>query len=394
MGFWSAITGSTLLDAGLSLYNGIANRKASSDMNAANIALQRETNDLAYKMFHEGNDFSRQQAIDMFNLENEYNRPEEQVKRLREAGLNPALMMDNGTMVNSGDVSTPSSLSTPNLVSPQVGKVPPISEGLIDALKGMTEIQNVRSKTDLQDSETWKNYQKTDAEVQQLLSDVKYKEAMTNYQNLQTSLDEKFAPMERSRRLSEMAANIKKLFADSQLAAFKGDTEKANKLYLEAETKLTDTKEKQLKGRFGLELMMLRANIRLLQEQRNTEKSKQGALYGQGLQSRAMAKLYNVSADIEDAKRNWMTSRGTNEFGFPTESNLEKIFTYDMRQKAKNLAKTDKEMAKLSQEVENLFLLARKNSKDLDWYEVDKCWKMAMELYKNNIELIDGITPF
>lgn len=394
MGFWDAITGSTVLDAGLSLYNGIANRKASKDMNEANIALQRETNDLAYKMFHEGNDFSRQQAIDMFNLENEYNRPEEQVKRLRDAGLNPALMMDNGTMVNSGDISTPSSLSTPNLVAPQVGKVPPISEGLIDALKGMTEIQNVRSKTDLQDSETWKNYQKTDAEVQQLLSDVKYKEAMTNYQNLQTSLDEKFASMERSRKLSEMAANIKKLFADAQLAAFKGETEKANKLYLEAETKLTDTKEKQMKGRFGLELMMLRANIRLLQEQRNTEKSKQGALYGQGLQSRAMAKLYNVSADIEEAKRNWMTSRGTNEYGFPTESNLEKIFTYDMRQKAKNLAKTDKEMAKLSQEVENLFLLARKNSKDLDWYEVDKCWKMAMELYKNNIELIDGITPF
>lgn len=89
-----------LIAGGASLFSGIASffggRKSSSD----SLKATRETNAMNYQIWQEQRDLAQwelkqQQAYDydMWNRQNEYNSPEQQIARLREAGLNPYLAM-------------------------------------------------------------------------------------------------------------------------------------------------------------------------------------------------------------------------------------------------------------------------------------------------------------
>ena len=106
-GLGDAATGG-LFSLGTSLISGISNNAAQKSANQANIAIanqnnqtQREiaaeNNQLQVDMMRENNEFSRQMAIDMFNMENQYNSPVEQVKRLAAAGVNPAVYFGQGS---------------------------------------------------------------------------------------------------------------------------------------------------------------------------------------------------------------------------------------------------------------------------------------------------------
>jgi len=50
----------------------------------------------------------KQHAIDMWNMENAYNHPAEQMKRFAAAGLNPHLIYGKGSAGNASPISTPS----------------------------------------------------------------------------------------------------------------------------------------------------------------------------------------------------------------------------------------------------------------------------------------------
>ena len=76
---------------GLGAVTGLWDSAEQTRANNANIAMQRETNQLNYKMHKEDQDF----AVDMFNRTNEYNSPAEQVNRLRAAGINPSAVLGN-----------------------------------------------------------------------------------------------------------------------------------------------------------------------------------------------------------------------------------------------------------------------------------------------------------
>lgn len=78
-----------------------------------NRKLQRETNALNYKMFKENQAYQKT----LWDQSNVYNSPIEQRKRLQEAGFNPYVAMDNGT-VSSGisdvmDAGTPPEMQAP-----------------------------------------------------------------------------------------------------------------------------------------------------------------------------------------------------------------------------------------------------------------------------------------
>ena len=84
----------------------------------------RANNELSERLMREQNEFNRQSAIEMFNLENEYNTPANQAKRMLEAGLNPAVALQNGAVSQgNSNASAPTaagvpSLSMPNFVTP------------------------------------------------------------------------------------------------------------------------------------------------------------------------------------------------------------------------------------------------------------------------------------
>lgn len=58
-------------------------------------------------------------TLDMFNRTNEYNTPENAVKRLRKAGLSPTLAYDGGTLSGMSHMGSTPSSSNPSIPSPQ-----------------------------------------------------------------------------------------------------------------------------------------------------------------------------------------------------------------------------------------------------------------------------------
>ena len=163
--FASTAGGGNVIGAGIagiaSLLGGLGQNKSQKDINATNLQIARETNanSLAiarennaaqYKAMLDNNKWSRDTAIEMFNLENAYNTPEAQRQRLLAAGLNPAVVMNGSGSSVPANVSTPSaagstiSPSMPSFVTPTLGAPPSVMLSAA-ALEAFAEASLARS---------------------------------------------------------------------------------------------------------------------------------------------------------------------------------------------------------------------------------------------------------
>ena len=128
---------------------GAAQVRAQRTANEANLAMNEQTNlmnkqiadernHLEIEMMREQNDWN----LEQWNRENEYNSPEQQMQRLRDAGLNPLLFF--GGSNSSGVSGTQSAVSPPSLDAPimQAGHVEPefgnpmITSGALNQIAG------------------------------------------------------------------------------------------------------------------------------------------------------------------------------------------------------------------------------------------------------------------
>lgn len=120
--FIGSAAGGNLLGAGASLVGSLFGKESSDNANEANIQIARETNALQERMFNQ----QLQWNLDQWNRNNAYNTPANQVKRFREAGLNPYLMMQGGAGV--GQSSGPAAgANVPQLHTPQIQPYDPSS---------------------------------------------------------------------------------------------------------------------------------------------------------------------------------------------------------------------------------------------------------------------------
>lgn len=90
------------------------------------------------------NIFARKNARDQFrnevklwNMQNEYNKPINQVARLREAGLNPALMYNNAAAGGSAS----------SMHAPSINQTDPISKAL-DRITMLANLENIKANID------------------------------------------------------------------------------------------------------------------------------------------------------------------------------------------------------------------------------------------------------
>lgn len=125
------------LQALLPFISGAANAASTGFQNAANRKFSREMYDR-----------QRQDAIYDWNMQNEYNRPDNQMARLKEAGLNPNLVYGNGGS------STPSVQMRGSDPKGAMGTPPQIDLGgalaqMVDILKGKEETSNLIAQRDL-----------------------------------------------------------------------------------------------------------------------------------------------------------------------------------------------------------------------------------------------------
>jgi len=91
------------------------------------------------------NNINRQFAVDMWNKQNEYNLPTNQMQRLRDAGINPHLAYGNGQPMNTSNApATPSGVgSLPQGIAPQMN----IGE-IFNALMTKAQIKQMEAQTE------------------------------------------------------------------------------------------------------------------------------------------------------------------------------------------------------------------------------------------------------
>lgn len=86
-------------------------------VNAISTGVQnRKSRAFSERMYHQ----QKLDNLEFWNLQNKYNSPAEQMKRFKEAGLNPHLIYGQGSNGNAGAISTPD-VQSPQFKTPEWG---------------------------------------------------------------------------------------------------------------------------------------------------------------------------------------------------------------------------------------------------------------------------------
>ena len=128
------------VNGGLGLMNSLLNRSAIKKQNQLQMDLARENNE-----------FQRKFAIDMFNMENAYNTPVQQMQRLNAAGINGASAFADGASASTGQADGASGISP---IQPNTMPVPSVSQGVVDTLGELGQLVKLRSDVDLNDAKS------------------------------------------------------------------------------------------------------------------------------------------------------------------------------------------------------------------------------------------------
>lgn len=150
-----------------SFVSGLFGKASNDSANRANMKIAQMNNEWSERMMDKQNLMNIDQwnreskfALDMWNRNNEYNSAKAQVQRYREAGLNPALMMGQGSAGVSQGASTPSGNSV-GLPSPSQARVQPYDFSSFSNMVGMVveqaamlsrnqaEVNNLNAQTDV-----------------------------------------------------------------------------------------------------------------------------------------------------------------------------------------------------------------------------------------------------
>lgn len=131
--------------------NGAFNIWSVSKANKTNQAIANQTNQMTWDINAMNNQWNKDVALEMFDLENAYNSPQQVRQRLEDAGINPRVAMANGQAAQfaSGDVATPTAQTPSAFQMAQVSPIPSpfgnVFGELLQAAKIKTELANAKN---------------------------------------------------------------------------------------------------------------------------------------------------------------------------------------------------------------------------------------------------------
>lgn len=298
-----------------SLFGGISQNKSvkntnktnleiANQNNATSMAIAQANNQLQREMNQYNNEWSRNTAIEMFNLENAYNTPLAQKERLVAAGLNPYSLASDGAIgASAGDIATPSASSSgispsmPSLVTPTMQAPPSVLGAMFGSLESITKsLQNV-SQSGLNKVQSDRLHTLLGSELNKLLADVNNVELENQIKSFNFELDKVYANNERSEGLRKVVNEATKIYEEALLALAKQDTEKAQKLFVDAESQLAKSRSKEIDQLLPILKQKEEAMVNLVKEQQNTERAKQFNLFAGGNLSESQRKTID---DLRD----------------------------------------------------------------------------------------------
>lgn len=246
----------SIASAGLSLIGGLVQSSNQSKI----IKAQQRENELNRKFNAQQAQLSRDYNTAMWNSQNQYNSPSAVLKRLQDAGINPALaygsIADSANFAQSPTASSSGSVSSQLIdggfsgaatamanydltkaqarlaeaqakkVSAEIPWVDKLNESTIKqatSLIGLTDVQKtqIEELTPLQKEQLQKTVDNIEAstdQLRQLTSHEKVKELLTGSQKTYQDIINKYADDQQKQALREGEARIKQLFANTKLA--------------------------------------------------------------------------------------------------------------------------------------------------------------------------------
>lgn len=368
---WGAVA-----EVGSSLISGIAGNAAQKSANKANIQIAEQNNqtqrDIAaannqnqIDMMRENNQFSRDMALEMFNLENEYNSPVEQLKRLQEAGVNPAVYFANQNgSAGTADGATPSAAGStispqlPNMVTPTVQAVPPIVTGVLGALTQLANISQTKAQAKKLGVETDKLQKFMDEEFNSLVLNNKNLEIKNNADQFQYQMEQMFAQAERGSRLAKTIQEIYNLGADIQLKAAQGKLAQAQADLAKMEKEFTNSRNTELKYKLPYVVSLMKGQIELLNAQAGESRASASEHYARveltKQQAERIKEARPVLLEIDKLNRDNLSN---NKYEFDqTIGDKIKMVTQQMQLQGKELDRIDALIERAKKE-NNIFYL-------------------------------------
>lgn len=288
---WGGQLATSLLGGLGSLISGHSQAKAQREANATNLAIANQTNatnkfiaEEANKwsriMQNENNQFNRDMALEMFEKENAYNDPREQVKRMIGAGVNPYASGNGMIAQSTGDISTPTAASVPSpaVASMQAATVQPepsLWTGFFQNIRDFAQVFDTLSSAGLKDSERNRIETLLKPELEKMIADKENQEANTAFTKVDEQLKQLELAVGKKTKLRKAIEDIRFVHNQAALAKYKGETEKAQKLFIEAQEKLAN-QEHVFKESYNPEIIKnLQEERELTIQKQKTEKTQQ-----------------------------------------------------------------------------------------------------------------------
>lgn len=289
-------TGSDVAGLAGSIINGIFGHKSQKSANKTNLQIAQMNNDAMLQQMRENNQWNWDKSVEMFNMENDYNSPEQQMARFRAAGLNPYVAMSEGlgsAGTTPADGSTPTAESVPQFQQAQVQPVPTIMNGVLDSVLKITQAKAASQQA----AKTKQEREQSAAMFDSLLSQVQDEALQAKLKSVRDAIDTNVYGKQRSQELSKLGHEVMKAKSDAEIAKAQAEIEKVRE-------KFEKMKGNRMSEEIEAYFQSLTNRLNLEKETIKTEQTKQTANKAAANASNASANASNSSAKYYDALTN------------------------------------------------------------------------------------------
>lgn len=315
------------ISGGASLLGGILGKNSQSSANKTNLLINRENQKWNEKMMDKQNAWNLAQ----WNRENDYNSASQQVARYRAAGLNPYLMMQNGSAGSASSVTSaaPGNAGMSNTVSPfdYSSAVAGVSNAVAQHYSNQLMVANVRKAVaeaiGQEKQNTW-----IDAELQAKIENLKQNTSSTKTRQ---ELD-KFSLF---RAKNMLVGELAQQDLQNQSLAENIVNQRANTLYTEMQSTLAAANLAWLPKEKEAELAQYAANT-FAAIQSGYLSQKQGELAVQNkLESAARTEGQNISNKTMRAQAKYIVSKMSWDAKYSKYSAKQMQLDYDVNKHSK-----------------------------------------------------------